>query len=312
VTLKCLMSPIVLLSLASLAAGCSSSSPATRPDNAFGGNTGTGGTGSTPPGSGGGSGSTDIVGAGGTTPPIGGGGTGDPTCDSVLDMVIRDFRAGPDFEAAYLGDVVRRQLVQPVLGPDNKPVFKSGIGCPWKEGTPLDCDTWMTFTPVITSADTFKQWYNTTDGVNMEFKKQIDLVESPPGSGQYVYDTSAFFPLGPNEGFGITPPGNQLKQNFLFTTEIHVQFGYAKGQKFTFRGDDDLWIFINKRLALDLGSLHLAAEGTIDFDAQAAALGIAPGQTYAMDIFHAERHTNGSNFKVTTNISCFSPPTAVN
>jgi fibro-slime domain-containing protein len=179
-------------------------------------------------------------------------------------------------------------------------------------GTPLACDNWATPEPVITSAASFSQWYLTTNGVNIEFPKQIDLVETPPGSGQYGFESTAFFPLTPTEGFGITPRGNHLGQNFLFTTESHVRFGYTAGQRFTFRGDDDLWIFVNGKLALDLGSLHGATEGTIDFDAEAAVLGIAPGNSYAMDIFHAERHTDASNFKVTTNISCFSPGAMVN
>jgi fibro-slime domain-containing protein len=68
-----------------------------------------------------------------------------------------------------------------------------------------------------------------------------------------------------------------------------------------------LWIFVNGKLALDLGSMHSPVQGTIDFDAQAAALGITPGQTYAMDVFQAERHTTGSNFRFETNISCFIP-----
>jgi hypothetical protein len=34
-------------------------------------------------------------------------------------------------------------------------------------------------------------------------------------------------------------------------------------------------------------------------------LGIVPGGTYQMDIFHAERHREMSNFRVETNISCF-------
>jgi fibro-slime domain-containing protein len=255
-----------------------------------------------------------VTGAGGGlagTP--GGSGQADPGCDSKLEVTYRDFnQMHPDFEMAFSGDVVRRHLVQSMLGSDRKPLYASSVGCPAKLGTPLDCDNWTVTQPVIASSDSFNQWYRTISGVNIEIAKSIDLAETPVGSGQYVYESSAFFPLAPNEGFGVTPPGNHLGQNFLFTTEAHVRFGYVAGQHFTFRGDDDLWVFINGRLALDLGSVHSAAEGTIDFDLQAASLQIVPGNTYAMDIFHAERHTDGSNFKVTTDITCFVPGATVN
>jgi fibro-slime domain-containing protein len=42
-------------------------------------------------------------------------------------------------------------------------------------------------------------------------------------------------------------------------------------------------------------------------DAQAAELGIAAGGSYAMDIFHAERHTSSSNFRIETTIECLEP-----
>ncbi|MBC8071568.1 MAG: hypothetical protein IAG13_24795 [Deltaproteobacteria bacterium] len=37
-------------------------------------------------------------------------------------------------------------------------------------------------------------------------------------------------------------------------------------------------------------------------------LGLTVGETYAMDIFHAERHTNESNFRIETTIECFVTP----
>lgn len=227
-------------------------------------------------------------------------------CDGTIPVVFRDFNdAHPDFEMDFSGDVVRRQLLSPQLAVGDKPTFLSSIGCPWDRNSPTACDNWDVDRPVITSAATFDQWYRDVPGVNMTFEVPLTLTETQTGSGVYVYSSNDFFPLGPTDGFGITPP-NQGK-NFLFTTEIHLNFIYTPGARFTFRGDDDLWIFINKQLALDLGSMHGQESGTIDFDAQAAALGIVANRAYSMDIFHAERHTSASNFSIETNIACFTP-----
>lgn len=182
----------------------------------------------------------------------------------------------------------------------------SGTGC-WPSTTGVcsvgTCAPWNFDPPTyaIESATTFNQWYRTTAGVNQEIAGELPLVETAPGSGVSVFDSNAFFPID-NQGFGNTP-GQQ--HNYHFTTEIHVKFVYQAAQRFTFRGDDDLWIFVNGKLALDVGGLHEDLEGTIDFDAQASTLGITPGAAYQMDIFHAERQTSESNFRIETNIRCF-------
>jgi fibro-slime domain-containing protein len=215
-----------------------------------------------------------------------------------LQAHIRDFSSvsHPDFEK-FSGSGTKG-LVQSTLGADGKPVFAS-------TGTPVQ----------ITSAATFAQWYNDTPGVNVNIPYMIPLTEMSDGSFQF--SSKAFFPI--DSQTSVPPPlpepllmaEDGKLHNFSFTTEVHASFTYHGKENFMFTGDDDLWIFVNNKLALDLGGLHSSLSGNIDFDAKAQELGLKIGGKYQMDIFHAERHTTASNFAVRTTIECFTPPERV-
>ena len=80
---------------------------------------------------------------------------------------------------------------------------------------------------------------------------------------------------------------------FSFTTELHSFFQLQGTESFTFTGDDDVFIFMNERLAVDVGGLHSESSSTVNLANPYARslLGMEIGGIFALDIFHAERHT---------------------
>lgn len=210
-------------------------------------------------------------------------------CNPIwLATTLRDIgsaHGGFGVDACNSGKIAYTGLVKNRLESNGKPVKVDGIYC----------------------TDQF-DWFETEDLGNGYTNEQCyNLKLHKNDEGLYEYNDSAFFPLDsffylddggsvPNPNFSTIGSGDN---NFFFTLETHAEFEYVTGQHFYFRGDDDIWVFIDSELVVDLGGVHFPIEGSVDLD----TLGLIPGKTYSFSLFFTERNCCGSSFRMVTSIN---------
>ena len=231
--------------------------------------------------------------------------SGNAAKDSILDNIVylisNDFGSGG---CQSTGGKAMTGMVEPFLGSNGVPVRKQA-------DFPAAChatnylDYW--FLPLDIGKDAGGKVYTNATCRDVELNLTDDgfwLGQKDNNSkegGFFLLDDFEYLDDAKtvkNIFFDQLNDKKNKKHNFGFTMKVQAKFEYVKGQEFEFFGDDDVWVYINNRLVVDIGGQHGQVRGSVNLD----TLGLVEGQEYPFHIFYVERHTSSSNFMMRTSM----------
>ena len=148
---------------------------------------------------------------------------------------------------------------------------------------------------LYTCPEIFDLWYKDSD-LSLTIPSKITLTLNS-STGVYTFSNLNFWPLA-GMGFNASDYVPTSPKSGLFTSVFHSYFKYNGDETLTFSGDDDVWVYFNGHLGMELAGIHGNWQSSITLDETTAAekFKMYPGGIYSMMVFQAERCQGGSRY----------------
>lgn len=155
------------------------------------------------------------------------------------------------------------------------------------------------------------RWFSNVDGKSQSYTGQIQLTYDKDNA-LLSYKNNEFYPLD-DVKFSANDSVNQDGHNHLFTMSFAIPFTPTVGgdEHFVIDADDDTFVFVGDRLALDLGGIHepMRGEFIINKDGEVftsveeedfaySGINVNSGEGAIVRIYHADRDSKESVFGV--------------
>ncbi len=144
----------------------------------------------------------------------------------------------------------------------------------------------------VESAASFAQWFSDAPGYNT--LAPLFLTMTKDASGAFVYSSSDFTPI---DGQMYGNQGGAHNRGFTLALDATATYAQCTGQYFEYAGDGDAWLFVDGKLAMDIGGTHQGGRQVVDLD----RFTLANGAPVRIQFFYAQR-SSGAAFSLKTNM----------
>ena len=218
-------------------------------------------------------------------------------CVNMYDLSLRDRLEERQFEwssCGYERSEIEQGLVAYELGANYLPVLTRGNFIPNK------------------GLGKAERWFESVEGKSEEYTGTFKLKYQVKDTTEFSFASDKFYPIDGAE-FSKGDLVNRDGHNHLFTMNLSLPFKtMASGsESFTITADDDTFVFIGSKLAIDMGGVHEATMGRFEIrdngevyagvgGEELAYSGITVGkdEDSVIRIFHADRDSRESIFSI--------------